>query len=49
MKDDNKLMELVEKHLSSGLEDLWDALIPEERMRVFNRFIIEYVGVTYGT
>lgn len=47
MKDDNELMGLIEKYLTSGLDDLWDALIPEERKQVFVRLISEYVGATY--
>jgi len=47
MKDDNELMELIEKHLESGLDDLWDSLTPEERGQVFSQLITEYVGANY--
>jgi len=47
MKDEDELMELIEKHLESGLDDLWDSLTPEERSVVFVRLISEYVGANY--
>lgn len=47
MKDSGELLELIEKHLESGLDELWDLLTPEEREIVFVGLISEYVGVNY--
>ncbi len=47
MKDSGELLELIEKHLESGLDDLWDSLTPEERKIVFVGLISEYVGANY--
>ena len=53
MKDTDELMELIEKHLSDGLDELWDSLTPEERGLVFRgspvtaSLIEDYVDVTY--
>ena len=47
MRDSNELMELVDKHLESGLDDLWDLLTPEEREVVFSGLISEYVDANY--
>lgn len=48
MKDSYELMELIEKCLASGLDDLWDSLTPEERKVVFQKGLLwEYIGVNY--
>jgi len=48
MRDTDELMELVEKHLESGVDALWDSLTPEERGVVFPKLISEYVEVNFG-
>ena len=47
MRDEEELIGLVEKHLDSALGDLWDALEPEERRKVFPALIAEFVGSNY--
>ena len=47
MKTDNELLELIDLHLAYSLGNLWDTLSPEERRRVFNQLINEYISVNY--
>ena len=53
MKDDDELIELINKHLADPLDELWDSLTPKERGVVFRgssvkaSLIEDYVGVNY--
>lgn len=48
MKNSDELFALMEKHLTSGLNDLWDSLTPKERNVVFQKGLVyEWIGVTY--
>ena len=47
MLSDDQILELIKEKLSSGLDDLWDVLTPDERMQAFSRLIVEYVECTY--
>ena len=46
MKTDDEILELIEKYLADGFEELWDALLPEERGSI-SRLVAEYVSSTY--
>jgi hypothetical protein len=47
MKTDEEIMELIQKCLASGMDRLWDQLLPEERMKAFPKLILEWVESTY--
>jgi len=47
MRDIEELMTLIEKELEDAVGNLWDALTPEERRRVFNSLIIEWLSSNY--
>lgn len=47
MRDNNELMNLVERFLLASCDSLWDELTPEERQQVFPSLIKEYVEANY--
>ena len=47
LRNDDQLIALIEKLLAKGLDELWDALTPEERRRVFPSLIVEHISSTY--
>jgi len=47
MRDENKLMALVEIFLLSSCDDLWEELTSEERRQVFPKLITEFVEANY--
>lgn len=47
MKTLDEIMKIIAEKLEEPLQDLWDALTPEERREAFSKRIIEYVESTF--
>ena len=49
MKTNEELLALIKQHLDEGFGNLWDALTPEERQKVFRELdlISEYLSITW--
>jgi hypothetical protein len=43
IKCDIELTALIEKYLEKDLDELWYTLTPEERHKVFNKLLTEYM------
>ena len=47
MRTDDELLEVIKEKTDNALGDLWDALTPEERGKVFKQLLAEFVECNY--